>query len=168
LIIFSLQVRLPRSSARFLFGAVLLIFSIRLFMVGRTWHTLSNRIARQVELFQALPEGAMLYPLFVPSHTNREDTKMELALEHVAEYAVIVRQAFVPTQLAVPGQETVLFRVPLPYKDTTSEPRVWITSMQKYDFVWSHGISADVERALEQNCDQIIERDGFSIWRVRK
>jgi hypothetical protein len=168
LIIFSLQVQLPRSSARFLFVSVLLIFCIRLFMVGRTWHMLSNRITGQVELFQALPEGAALYPLFLPTHANGDEAKAERAFEHVAEYAVIVRHAFVPSQLAIPGQETVLFRAPLPYKDTSSEPKVWISSMRRYDFVWSHGTSAGVERALEENCDRILERDGFSIWRVRK
>jgi hypothetical protein len=168
LVIFSLQVRLPRSSARLLFVVSLLIFSARLLMVGRTWRMLSNRIAGQVELFQALPEGATLYPLFLPAHANGEETKTDRAFEHVAEYAVIERRAFVPTQLAIPGQETLLFRAPLPYRDTSAGPGVWVTSMRRYDFVWSHGTSADVERALEENCDRIVERDGFSIWRVRK
>ncbi len=168
LILFSLRVRLPQASARFLFVAILLIFSVRLLMVERTWKGLSDRIAGQVELFQALPEGATLYPLLLSSHASGEDAKADRVFEHVAEYAVIERHAFAPTQLAVPGQEILLFRAPLPYERVNLKSSAWIDSMRRYDFVWSNETSADIEVALEANCDRIAERDGFSLWRVRK
>jgi hypothetical protein len=168
LIVLSLEVRLSRPVARRLFISFLIVLVFRLCAIVVAWIPLSREIDSQVRLLTTLPQDVTLYPVFVPAPMADGTAKLDRALKHVPEYATITNHVFVPTQLAFPGQENLLFRNPLQYESASHSSKRWIDYMRQYDFVWLFDPTNDVQEEISNNCDWIDGRNGFSLWRVRK
>jgi hypothetical protein len=168
LVVLAIQPQFPRATARVLFTLCFAILGCRLVMITRAWVQLSKQIASQIELFREMPENATLYPVFLPAHMVERNAKLDRVFKHVAEYATTINHAFVPTQLAVAGQENLLFRNSLTYHPPGDSSNAWIDSMRRYDFVWSFDPAKEVEDRIRDNCDFMDSSNGFSLWRVRK
>lgn len=168
LIVLSLTMEASSRTKNIIFSLCLLVFGIRITTIWKTWHFLDRRIEAQVQLFSLLPDGASLYPAVLPAESGNSMSKANRAFIHVAELATIVRHAFVPTQLAIPGQEVLLFRQRIPYRAPDRPSGEWTGTMRQYEFAWSFDLPADAEKALEANCELITQKDGFALWRVRK
>jgi hypothetical protein len=168
MILLSFEIQARPTTKRVLLTLCLVIFSIRVVMIWKTWRVLSERIAGQVQMLSIIPDGANVYPAVVLSETTSSSEKTDRSFIHVAEMAAIERHAFVPSQLAIPGQEILLFRHPLPYHAPDRNSSQWIRTMLQYDFAWSFDLPADFEAMLEANGDRIDTKDGFSLWRIRK
>ena len=166
LVILSVDWSIPRPYAGALFTACLLLFSCRVGAIWRIWHASDDEIRRQVEMLDRLPEGAAVYTAFLTADSGAPLSKIDRALQHVSEYATITRHAFIPTQLAKVGQETLLFRNQPRYKAPMLKSSDWITSMHEYEFVWSYAFPDSFEQILAANCSLVATAGKGKLWRV--
>jgi hypothetical protein len=107
-----------------------------------------------------------VYPLVVTS-SDRERGKRERAFDHVAHYATIERQAYVPTLFAYEGEQPLRIRNPRPFATPLHEDRgAWLRVLEHYDYVWTYGVDAETRRLLAERCAPVESSDGFTLWRV--
>lgn len=168
LIVLSVAIEASQKTIYVLFSLCLILFAARVGMIWKTWNSMELRIADQVQMLSVLPEGATLYPAIATGDNDSSFRKIDRSFIHLAEMAVIERHAFVPTQPAIPGQQILLFRDPLPYRSPDRNSPDWVNTMKRYDFAWSYDLPAEFQVVLNANCDLIATKDGFSLWRVKK
>jgi hypothetical protein len=156
----------PRVSVRkgaLCLSAFLLIYSVRTGIIASHWRQLDAKAARVVRLFESLPEQVKIYPAFFPSDSDVESAKLDHALEHVVCYAVVFRNAYVPTVFAQRGQQ--------PLVDTTRPAfRVWTPGrgdpMRGYEYVWTYNPPRELTAQLEHGATLIARSDESSLWRT--
>ena len=175
LLTFSFKVSILPQPKRVLLLLCLLLASVRVVFIWRTWVMLDERIAPNVESLKKLPLGARIYPIFVlPEDTQTQKT--ERSFEHVVEYATIYRQAFVPTLFHYAGATPLSFRSNPQYL-APAQPRTeqwvqvsddWIPLLANYDYVWGHRVDGKLEQLLRNRCTKIDESGTFSLWQVKQ
>lgn len=83
---------------------IVAILLVRQVGISRAWKELGDDMLAQTALFQALPEGTHLGNMsFLNGKANRAIQLRERATLHATAYAVITRQADVPTLYAIKG-----------------------------------------------------------------
>lgn len=175
LLTLSLKVSTVSKTMKFLLPLYLLLASVRVVLIWRTWVDLDTRIAAHVERLKELPSGASIYPIFVLPD-DRQQAKVERSLLHVVHYATIYRDALVPTLLAVPGQQPLLFHTTPTYiapSERQAEQWVqlsgeWLPLLTNYDYVWGHRLDQRLEELLRQRFTKIEEWGAFSLWRANE
>lgn len=87
---------------------VVAILVVRQVGIARAWQELGEEMRAQTALFDALPEGTHLGNLsFLDGKSNRAVQLRERATLHATAYAVISRQADVPTLYAIKGVQPI-------------------------------------------------------------
>ena len=175
LLTFSLKVSTLPQTKKVLLWMFVLLASVRVVFIWRTWITLDERIAPHVESLKKLPLGARVYPIFVLPE-DKQTQKTERSFEHVVLYATIYRQAFVPTLFHYPGAMPLLFRSSPQYvapNEQQTEQWVqlsdeWIPLLANYDYVSGHRVDGKLEKLLRNRCTKIDESGTFSLWRVNR
>lgn len=175
LCVLSLELSLRGRAGEFLLLAALCLSCVRLAGVWRIWVGLDRRIASEVARFDALPEGARVYPMVVmPQDAQRE--KVERSFRHVANYTTTSRHAVVPILFTIEGQQPLLFRerprfveAPLYSSEEWRElsPR-WLAYLDDYDYLWAYGLDDSLRALVGTRCTKVYEEDGFSLWRVNR
>ena len=102
-----------RSAEAFILG----LFVLRWIVTMAQWQSWQPDYAQYRAAFAQLPEGAKLLPL--SSDPNSVDPTQHPPLAHMAELAVSLRGALVPTLFAGLGHELLVYRAP--YADLASQ-----------------------------------------------
>jgi hypothetical protein len=169
MIVLSIDLKMSRTAAIGALLAVLTISSIRVGLIWRSWMSLDRRIAAEVGMFKVFPDGASVYPVFLPADESNL-SKTERAFEHTILYATINEHVFVPTLFAIRGQQPLQFRVEAAYQPPTMTGRSthWADLLRSYDFAWSYRLPRNVEQVLASQCTPVASDGGFTIWRIEK
>lgn len=159
----ALRPRLPSRAGAVCLAFLLLLWTFRTAAIWSSWQDLGTRTAAMVRVLQKLPRGANVYPVFF-ADPDPDTAKRDQALRHVVCYAVITRDAYVPTVSAIPSQQPIVQRGGLPYAAWTpgsAEP--W----RGYDYVFTYkppgGLVAELHRQAT-----LVGRSGASgLWRLQ-
>jgi hypothetical protein len=146
LLLLSLKIEPPASSAKYLLLAYLIIASIRIGAIWNTWMTLDRRIVAEVERLKGLPQGSSVYVASPPTVIGQK-AKMERAFSHIAHYATIYRGSFVSGLFAFRGQQPLVTR---PAPNYT------------FDYIWGYGESSSIIKNTQAERNLIVnDTDGF-------
>jgi hypothetical protein len=163
LIALSWKPRLSSASARTLLVLYLACFAWRTVAIDARWRSLDQKSARVVRTFQTLPTQATIYPAFFAAG-GVDEIKVDHVFEHAVSYAVIMRDAYVPTTFAFPGQQPLRSRVNHPYHD-------WQTGhedvMCGYDFIWTYKAPDSLRRYLDTRAYRVAATDESVLWDYR-
>lgn len=175
LCVLSLKFSLRGRAGKFLLLAVLCVACVRLAAVWKTWAELDRRIAAEVARFDALPDGARVYPMIVmPKDMQTE--KVERSFRHLAHYTTTSRHAFVPSLFTIEGQQPLGFRRRPRFVEASSyhseewrelSPH-WLGYLDDYDYLWAYGLDDPLRALAGSRCTKVYEEDGFSLWRVNR
>src|SRR5579862_4799505 len=145
LLVLGLTVRMPKNSARPIYWLLVGTFALRIVLMDFYWQRADRISEEQLGLLRRVEEDSRICPMpFLPQ--TRTEAKIRGALMHLAGYAVIDRHAISGATFAVPGQQPLQHRVPLPYLQATPETTVanvnWPQLFANYDYIWIyHGSS---------------------------
>ena len=106
----------PLIERRLLAGA-LVLFLLRLAVVGANWQASDREYASALAGFDALPTGSRIAVAFPAAALHAGGTP----LAHLPTWAIAQREAFVPTLMALPTQQPVALNEP--YKDLAARSR---------------------------------------------
>jgi len=164
----SLKFTVPRHIGICALSIVLCIALVRWAGIWHMWSAMSQRVSSQVQMFEHLPEGTRVYPLFFDDWIK--ENKTERPFEHSINYATIYRRAFVPTLFALRGQQPLIFR-DKPFfqriNHTTPLDEVnWKAIFSGYDYVWCDKLDDKYLQFIANRCQLIVEADGFRIYRI--
>jgi hypothetical protein len=173
LVVLSFDFSYPRIKAFLLLGIFLALVGFRLGMIGYYWHGIDAELREQVVLFQELPKGVNVYPM-VKNPEQADEQKLALPTFHAVCYAVIDRQVYVPTLLAVPGHIPIRYKTPPVTFHESAEKFAdvnaveWEQVFANYDYLWCCRLPDDYRQFLTTRCTLVAERGTGTIWRVTK
>ena len=103
------------------------------------WQRADRISVEQLGLLRQVEEDSRICPIpFLPE--SRTEGKIRGTLMHLAGYAVIDRHAISGATFAVPGQQPLQHRIPLPYVKvapaTTVSDVNWAQIFANYDYIW--------------------------------
>ena len=167
LLVLSVKADLPRKTARALLIAALILGTIRVAAIWKTWRELDTRIGAEVAMFDRINDGATVFPVFVRAAEGQD--KLDRAMEHVICYSVITRRALTPTLFANATQQLIRFRQPhrfatLQHQDST----LWLRLVPDYDYVWTYGLDQSLSERLSKSATAISSGQRATLWRVEK
>ncbi len=173
LLVLSLKIVVPHGSGRLLLLLALAVFTLRVGSLWTTWVALDRRINAQMKVFDLLPEGATVYPLFVSPGEN-ERREFERAFDHVIHYATIKRRAFVPTIFAWRSQQPLVIRNSPrhlhPSPDGVGQwlqtSAMWMDYLGDYEYIWSNNTDECLAQRLHERAAPVAEGGGFTLWKV--
>jgi len=142
-----LTVSMPRKWARPVYGLLVGVLGLRIALMEVYWRKADRIAVEQMGLLRQVDEGSRICPFpFLPP--GRTEGKIRGSLMHLAGYAVIDRNAISGATFAVPGQQPLQHRIPLPYQQATSATRVgdlnWAEIFADYDYVWIYHGSPEI------------------------
>jgi hypothetical protein len=129
----SFQFELPQHKSRILLNCIVLAFLLHLGTIWSDWYRADREAQSVVQTFKALPRNATLYPAFY-NLGSVDMVKQHHGLEHLACYAVMTRDAFVPTVFAQQGQQPLVMQPKYSY-------HVWDEqgyATREYDYLWAY------------------------------
>jgi hypothetical protein len=165
-----LTVSLPRNWARPLYGLLVGILALRIALMDVYWQRADRIATEQIGLLRQVEEQARICPIpFLPP--GRTEGKIRGTLMHVAGYAVIERNAISGGTFAVPGQQPLQHRIPLPYLQVTPGTRVrdvnWAPIFANYDYIWVYHGSPELVGFLDTQADLRALAGEGRLYRVR-
>jgi len=152
----------PRGAAAVL-AAIVCIFVLRTEILVYQWRGLDRNIAALVGVFDGLPRQSKVYPVFVTA-AGADAAKRQSAFKHVPCYAVLTRDAYVPTMLAVRGQQPVVAKHDMPRYDWHSGTG----DLHEFDYVWTYDLPTEGAANLAKIADRIATANESALWRLRK
>lgn len=96
-------------SRRAITGALTLLLCIRIAVIGYTWHADQSLYQQYLAAIDTLPQGSRLDVLYAHDASRTLD---DPPVHFMAQYAIIRREAFVPTTFTAPGEQPLRFRPP--------------------------------------------------------
>lgn len=161
LLALSFRIRMPSPRRTFCLGFVIALFLVRTAFIWWNWHQQDKQAHAIVQSFNKLPRGASLYPAFFHSE-DRDIEKQHHGLEHVACYAVITRDAFVPSVFALRGQQPLILNGSHPFQ-------VWdkkTFNPNEYQYLWAFNPPQELRSWLD-GAAILVSKDGDStLWRL--
>ncbi|HUJ98721.1 MAG TPA: hypothetical protein VLV85_10770 [Stellaceae bacterium] len=145
-----------RRLRRLFLGGALLLFLLRLGVVGASWEASDQSYARLLPALDALPVGARLAVAYPSAAINSQATP----LVHFPTLAIVRRDAFVPTLFAFPTQQPVALAPRYQaLADQLSPDRLWSA------FLGGGPPLDPAERAALQHYDDVVfvGRDPFTV-----
>lgn len=109
LLALSFRIRTPKRKYAFCLGFIVAVYIIRFAAIWWNWHQEDVTARAIVQSFDKLPRQATLYPAFFDSG-GVNAVKQSRGLASLACYAVITRDAFVPSVFALSGQQPLIFK----------------------------------------------------------
>ncbi len=160
LLVLSLRISLTRRTGALLLGAWLALSVARVACIGAAWRGFDRVFTDGVSALEILPKGARVYPLF----DSALESLGQRAFEYCPVYATIYEEDFVPSLWALRSAEPLIFRQDPRYYYRSDADRA--RALESYDYAWSWVVSPAQKRILEAECTPILEKGGFTIWRV--
>jgi hypothetical protein len=198
LLLFSFQLKVPRRTAVALLLAIVALCLIRVGVIWHTWNTMQPELRKTVRLLNTLPPGASVYPAwfsrgkeeFVSSETahastsrfiakvesiytrsmEERSTKTERVFFHTPLYAVITRQAYVPSLFAIRGQQPLVWRTPPDYRQPDATGRNaerWMKLLGDYEYVWTYAAPPSIKQELNAIAIPVGVADNSVLWKLK-
>ncbi len=156
--------RTPSRLGNVCVSAILLVWLFRVALFWSTWDGLGQQTAAIVRTFEAVPRGASVYPAFFAAG-DFDTAKRDLALRHAACFAVVTRDAYVPTVSAMRAQQPIVQKAGLPF--TPWAPGL-ANPWSGYDFVWTYKPPAELVIALSRAATPVARSGTSQLWRLAK
>jgi hypothetical protein len=147
LLALGLTVSMPQNWARPVYLLLVGTFALRIVMMDFYWQRADRISVEQLGLLRQVDEDSRICPIpFLPQ--SRTEAKIRNALVHLAGYTVIDRHAISGATFAVPGQQPLQHRIPLPYLQATPDTTVadvnWAQLFANYDYIWIYHASPSI------------------------
>ena len=156
--------RVPTRAAAACLGVLLLLWTGRAAAMALVWEDLGNRVAQMVRVLDALPRGASLYPVSFAAH-DYDTAKRDWAVRHVACYAVITRDAFVPSVTAEAAQQPLVEKDGMHYiPGDVGHAETW----RGYDYVWTYKATPELLSELTRAATRVASAADTSLWRLER
>jgi hypothetical protein len=117
--------------------ALALLLCIRITVIGYTWHADQSIYRQYLAAIDTLPLGSRLSVLY--AHDSSE-TLDDPPVHFMVQYAIIRRQAFVPTTFTAPGEQPLRFRPPY---DAIAEQSPSVYGRSELRELWASRSSSD-------------------------
>jgi hypothetical protein len=126
-------------SAGWTYIVLLTALATRIVLMEGYWLKADRILTEQAALLRQVDEQSRIHPMaFLPR--DRTEFKLRGALTHLAGYMVIDRHAISGSTFAVPGQQPLQHRIPLPYAEvgpwSTIDTVSWKQVFDNYDYIW--------------------------------
>jgi hypothetical protein len=156
-------------SARWSFILLLTAFAIRIVLMEGYWLWADRILTEQAALLRQVDEQSRIHPMvFLPR--DRTEFKLRGALTHLAGYTVIDRHAISGSTFAVPGQQPLQHRIPLPYAEvgpwSTIDTVSWKQVFDDYDYIWIYDGPAEFLNFLDQHAQLRARAGEGRLYRV--
>lgn len=160
LIVLAFRPRIRPRYGAICFTCLVLIFLVRAGIVWSYWRDLDVKISRMVRVFDQLPREQKIFPAHFVS-PGVKAAKLDAAVRHVVCYAVISRDAYVPTTFAIKGQQPIIDKEMIPFHS-------WVpggaTPWAGYDYVWTYKPPAELLETLSRTATPIASADESTLW----
>jgi hypothetical protein len=169
MVVLALTVSLPQKMAKPVFSLLLAVLALRVALMDIYWQQAEQIATEQIGLLRQVDEQSRIYPiLFLPP--GRTEGKIRTVLQHVAGYAVIERNAITGATFAVPGQQPLQHRVPLPYLQVTADMKEdevkWPQIFANYDYIWIYHASPYLRTYLDSHADLRAQAGDGRLYRI--
>lgn len=156
MLVLCLTVSMPSNWARPVYGLLVGILALRIVLMDVYWQRADRISVEQLGLLRQVEEDSRICPIpFLPE--SRTEGKIRGTLMHLAGYAVIDRHAISGATFAVPGQQPLQHRIPLPYvkvaPDTTVSDVNWAQLFANYDYIWIYHANPGILDFLNAHAD---------------
>lgn len=164
-VLLSLGVRpvLAVRQAAAVLAAIVCIFVLRTEILAYHWRRLDRNIGELVRIFGVLPRESKVFPIFVTAE-GADAEKAQSAYKHVACYAVLASDAYVPSLLAIRGQQPVIARHDTPHYDWRSGTG----DLHGFDYVWTFDLPSRGAANLSKIADRVAAVNESELWRLRR
>jgi hypothetical protein len=137
-----------------------LIFMVRAGILWSYWRDLDGRAARIARVFDRLPRARKIFPAPFGSLGIRA-AKLDQTMKYAVCYAVISRDAYVPTTFAIKGQQPIVER-------GIDKFHYWAPGAGSpwagYDYVWTYKPPAELVETLARTAIPIAGADDSTLW----
>lgn len=144
-------------------AAVVCIFVFRTEFLAYQWRRLDHNIAELTRIFRLLPRESKVFPIFVTAE-GADAEKLQSAYKHIACYAVLTSDAYVPSLLAIRGQQPVVARHDTPHYDWRSGTG----DLHEFDYVWTFDLPPQGAANLSKIADPVATVNESELWRLRR
>jgi hypothetical protein len=156
-------------SARWTYAILLTAFAIRIVLMEGYWLRADRILTEQAALLRQVEDQSRIHPMvFLPR--DRTEFKLRGALTHLAGYMVIDRHAISGSTFAVPGQQPLQHRIPLPYAEvgpwSTLGRIAWPQIFSNYDYIWIYDGPAEFLDFLDQHAQLRAQAGHGRLYRV--
>ena len=164
----SVRFVMEKRTLQYCIGFLILLGSVRIVLIDVDWHSLSDRIAPQIALWQELPAGASAYPLYYrDSLAVRPDGKL---LPVIGLYGILNRQIYNPIFYAFREQHPIVFRTLPDFKPLNTAHDLTqsfaATQLLHYDYIWCYRISQEGLTNLKKSGHAIDSADGAILMKM--
>ncbi len=161
LLVLSFRIRIAKRDRAICVGLISALFMTHVAVTWWNWHGEDTAISRIVRTFDKLPRSATLYPAFFKG-AGIDAQKHNHGLEHVACYAVITRDAFVPSVFALSGQQPLVLKGPHPF-------HVWERKSfnpNQYEYMWAFKPPQELRNWLSSSASLIAQEGDSTLWKL--
>jgi hypothetical protein len=137
-----------------------LIFLVRAGILWSYWHDLDVKISRMVRVFDRLPREQRIFPAQFTS-PGAKATKLDEAMKHVACYAVVSRDAYVPLTFAMKGQQPIVDKETIPFGRWAPGA---VSPWAGYDYVWTYKPPAQLVDDLSRTATPFASAEESTLW----
>ncbi|MFI5200932.1 MAG: hypothetical protein ACHQNE_00915 [Candidatus Kapaibacterium sp.] len=153
-------------SFRIAFASILLLFVVRLASIALDWHRMSDWLAPQIALFQRVPEGGSIYPMY---YDDSVSTMLERRLfPAFGVYAALEHHADYPGLLTIRKQESRdgghYFRA----LSNPPAPDSLRAILDSFDYLWCYRLRPDLRVRLSRVTTVAASAGGAELLRVTK
>jgi uncharacterized membrane protein YjjB (DUF3815 family) len=158
-----------RTAGRWIYVLLLAVFAIRIAMTGAYWVNTDRVFTEQLVILRQVDEQSRIYPMAFLPH-DRKQFKLRGALTHLAGYMVIDRHAISASTFAVPGQQPLQHRIPLPNAEvgswTTIDGMPWRQIFSNFDYIWIYDAPAEFLNFLDRHAQLRAQIGQGRLYRV--
>lgn len=162
LLALSFRVRVPKQNYTFCFTFIVALFLIRFSSIWWNWHQEDVKAGEILRMFDKLPRDAAVYPAFF-NKGDMNAMKQNRGLEHLACYAVITRDAFVPSVFALTGQQPLVFK-------GLHRFHVWDKSNfnpNEYGYMWAFEPPRELRDWLNRSAILVAKEGDSTLWKLQ-
>lgn len=168
ILVLSMTIQMSRR-IRWTYIVLLGVFAIRIVLMEGYWLKADRILTEQAGVLRQVDEQSRIYPMAFLPH-GRTEFKLRGALTHLAGYMVIDRHAISGSTFAVPGQQPLQHRIPLPYSEvgswTTIDGMPWRQIFSNYDYIWIYNGSPEFLSFLDQHAHLRAQAGEGRLYRV--
>jgi hypothetical protein len=139
---------------------IVLIFVVRAGVLWSYWSGLDVKISRMVRVFEQLPRERTIFPADFQG-AGVKTAKLDEAVKFVVCYAVISRDAYVPTTFAIEGQQPIVERSMIGFHGW--KPGA-VSPWAGYDYVWTYKPPAALVETLSRTANPVASADESTLW----
>ena len=145
----SVRLTLSRREFALALGSILVLAMVRIAFITSDWQTMSGWMAPQIALWNSVPEGSRVYPIYY-ADSIRNDLERKL-IPNVGIYAILTRHIYDPAFQALREQDAVTARdgghimADIPRANDLT-PQVERNILHQSDYLWCYKITSSTLR----------------------